>query len=143
MLRDRIKPRVRVLFVGINPGQRSEAIGHHFAGYSNRFWRLLHESKLVPEPLQAEDDDRLPEWGFGITNLVARMTPGINTLRPEEYAAGAAVLRRKIRRFKPPIVALIGVSIYRSLFKIRAAERVLLGLQTETLEVQGVRLALV
>ena len=133
-MRDRIKPRVRVLFVGINPGQRSEAIGHHFAGYSNRFWRLLHESKLVPEPIQSEDDDRLPEWGFGITNLVARMTPGINTLRPEEYAAGAAVLRRKIRRFKPPIVALIGVSIYRSLFKIRAAERVLLGLQTETLE---------
>ena len=123
-----------MLFVGINPGQRSEAIGHHFAGYSNRFWRLLHESKLVPEPIQSEDDDRLPEWGFGITNLVARMTPGINTLRPEEYAAGAAVLRRKIRRFKPPIVALIGVSIYRSLFKIRAAERVSLGLQTETLE---------
>ena len=49
---------------------RSEAIGHHFAGYSNRFWKLLYESRLVPEPIRAEDDDRLPEWGFGITNLV-------------------------------------------------------------------------
>ena len=134
MLRDRVKPGVRILFVGINPGQRSEAIGHHFAGYSNRFWRLLYESTLVPEPIGPEDDDRLPEWGFGITNLVARMTPGINTLRPEEYVAGARVLRRKIKRFKPPIVALIGVSIYRSLFKIRSSERVSLGLQTETLE---------
>jgi len=134
MLRDRIAPGVRILFVGINPGQRSEAIGHHFAGYSNRFWRLLYESKLVPEPIGPEDDDRFPEWGFGITNLVPRMTPGINTLRPEEYIAGARVLRRKLRRFTPPIVALIGVSIYRSLFKIRSAQRVSLGLQAELLE---------
>src|SRR3954465_7686279 len=134
MLRDRIKPGVRVLFVGINPGQRSEAIGHHFAGYSNRFWPLLYESKLVPEPIGAEDDDRLEEWGLGITNLVPRMTPGIDTLRPEEYVAGAKVLRRKIRRFKPSIVALVGVTLSRSLFNVRAAQRVSLGLQTETLE---------
>jgi len=134
MLRDRLKPGVRVLFVGINPGQRSEAIGHHFAGYSNRFWPLLYESKLVPEAIRAEDDDRLPEWGFGITNLVARMTPGIDTLRPEEYIAGARVLRRKIRRFKPRIVALVGVTLYRSLFNLRSSEHVSFGLQAERLE---------
>src|SRR5438105_5615665 len=134
MLRDRIKPGVRILFVGINPGQRSEAIGHHFAGYSNRFWPLLYESKLVPEPIRAEDDDRLAEWGLGITNLVPRMTPGINTLRPEEYVAGAKVLRRKIRRYKPAIVALVGVSIFRSMFDVRSSEHVSLGLQEEQLE---------
>src|SRR5258706_3226768 len=134
MLRDRLKPGVRVLFVGINPGQRSEAIGNHFAGYSNRFWPLLYESKLVPEAIRAEDDDRLFEWGFGITNLVARMTPGIDTLRPEEYIAGARVLRRKIRRFKPRIVALVGVTLYRSLFNLRSSEHVSFGLQAERLE---------
>ena len=134
MLRDRIKPGVRVLFVGINPGQRSEAIGHHFAGYSNRFWPLLYDSKLVTERISAEDDDRLPEWGLGVTNLIARMTPGIDALRPEEYVAGARVLRRKIRRFKPAIVGLVGVSIYRSLFNVRSGTHVSLGLQAETLE---------
>src|SRR5438874_13150148 len=134
MLRDRIKPGVRILFVGINPGQRSEAIGHHFAGYSNRFWPLLYESKLVSEPIRAEEDHRLHEWGLGITNLLPRMTPGINTLRPEEYVAGAKVLRRKIRRFKPAIVALVGVSIYRSMFDVRSGEHVSLGLQEEQLE---------
>src|SRR5438046_10146891 len=134
MLRDRIEHGVRVLFVGINPGQRSEAIGHHFAGYSNRFWPLLYESKLVSERISAEDDDRLAEWGLGITNLVARMTPGIDALRQEEYVAGARVLRRKIRRFTPSIVALVGVSIYRSLFNVRGGTHVSLGLQTETLE---------
>jgi double-stranded uracil-DNA glycosylase len=134
VLRDRVKPGVRVLFVGINPGQRSEAIGHHFAGFSNRFWPLLYDSKLVTERISAEDDDRLPEWGLGITNLIARMTPGIDTLRREEYVAGARVLRRKIRRFKPPVVALVGVSIYRSLFDVGSGTHVSLGLQTEKLE---------
>jgi TDG/mug DNA glycosylase family protein len=73
-LRDRVRPPVRVLFVGINPGMRSAALGHHFAGPSNRFWKLLFHSRLVPEPIGTEDDHRLPEWGFGITNLVPRAT---------------------------------------------------------------------
>jgi double-stranded uracil-DNA glycosylase len=134
MLRDRIEPGVQALFVGINPGMRSEAVGHHFAGYSNRFWKLLYESRLAPQPIRAEDDDRLPEWGFGITNLVARATPGMDTLEPEEYIAGALVLRRKIRRFKPPVVVLIGVTVFRSLFRRPGRLPVRLGLQPERLE---------
>src|SRR5256712_6254194 len=95
-LKDRVRPPIRVLFVGINPGIRSAAIGHHFAGYSNRFWKLLFDSGLVPEPIGTEDDRRLPEWGYGITNLIPRATPGIDTLTREEYAAGERALRRKI-----------------------------------------------
>src|SRR6476661_2856332 len=87
-LKDRIKPGVRVLFVGINPGVRSAITGHHFAGASNRFWKLLFESRLVPRPLTFREDGSLPEFGFGITNLVARPSPGISDLKPAEYAAG-------------------------------------------------------
>ena len=76
-LEDRLGAGMRVLFVGINPGVRSATIGHHFAGFSNRFWKLLCESRLVPERITYEDDDRLPEWGFGITNIVARPSAGI------------------------------------------------------------------
>src|SRR3954471_22999494 len=130
MLRDRCRPGVQILFVGINPGIRSAAIGHHFAGYSNRFWKLLYESGVIPEPLRAEDDARLCEWGLGITNLIPRMTPGIDTLRPEEYPAGLKVLRRKIRRWKPQVVALVGVSLYRVMFAKKGP--VALGLQDET-----------
>ena len=123
-----------MLFVGINPGIRSSATGHHFAGYSNRFWKLLYESRLVPEPIGYEDDRRLPDWGFGITNLVPRPTPGIDTLRSEEYVAGAASLRRKIRRVKPDVVAFVGVTLFRVMFKRRSGEPVALGVQTEWLE---------
>ena len=131
-LRDRIEPGVRVLFVGINPGIRSALIGHHFAGYSNRFWKLLFDSRLVPEPIGTEDDGRLPEWGFGITNLVPRATPGIDSLRLEEYVAGLGILRRKVRRFKPEVVAFVGVSLFRTIFARRGPIRI--GLQPETFE---------
>jgi len=116
-LRDRISLPVKVLFVGINPGIRSEAIGHHFAGYSNRFWKLLFEARLVPEPIGPGDDWRLPEWGFGITNLIPRCTPGIDTLKPHEYVDGERALRRKVRRWKPEIVVFVGVTLYRAVFE--------------------------
>jgi TDG/mug DNA glycosylase family protein len=131
-LRDRIKPGARILFVGINPGVRSAETGHHFAGYSNRFWKLLFESGLVAERITYEDDDRLPGFGFGITNICARATPGIDTLLPEEYVEGRARLRRKILRYKPKIVAMVGVTVFRAMFPTRKGT-VELGLQPETI----------
>ncbi len=133
-LQDRVGPGMRVLFVGINPGVRSAVTGHHFAGYSNRFWKLLHDSGLTPERLRAEDDVRLSEWGYGVTNLVARPTPGIDTLRRQEYADGLRVLRRKVRRWRPRCVAFVGVTLFRSIFSLPANRRVALGIQAERFE---------
>jgi TDG/mug DNA glycosylase family protein len=130
LLRDRIRPGVRVLFVGINPGVRSALTGHHFAGFSNRFWKLLYDSRLVPEPITYEDDDRLPEWGYGITNIVPRPTPGIDTLERHEFVAGRRTLRRKILRYRPTVVALVGVTVFRAVFPERK-DGVALGLQRE------------
>ena len=131
-LRDRIAVGVRVLFVGINPGIRSAMTGHHFAGFSNRFWKLLYESGLVPEPIGFVDDGRLPHWGYGITNIVSRPTPGIDTLTREEYVAGRLRLRRKVQRYRPAIVAMIGVTVFRAMFPARKGP-VALGRQDERL----------
>jgi TDG/mug DNA glycosylase family protein len=132
VLRDRIRPGVDVLFVGINPGVRSAMTGHHFAGFSNRFWKLLYESRLVPERITFQDDDRLPEWGFGVTNIIARSTPGIDTLVPEEYVGGRKRLLAKIRRFRPRVVALVGVTVFRAIFPEHKGP-VATGLQAQTL----------
>jgi TDG/mug DNA glycosylase family protein len=115
-LRDRIRPGLRVVFVGINPGVRSALTGHHFAGFSNRFWKLLYDSRLVPEPIGFRDDVRLPDWGYGITNIVPRATPGIDTLQRAEYVHGRARLLRKMRRYRPDVVALVGVTVFRAMF---------------------------
>ncbi len=120
-LTDRIQPGVRVLLVGINPGVRSAQTGHHFAGPSNRFWKLVYESGLVSEPIAFADDGRLPEWGLGVTNVIARPSPGIDELRPGEYLEGWRVLEAKIDRFRPAIVAFVGVTLYRMLWKTLGA----------------------
>ena len=114
-LTDRIRPGLDLLLVGINPGVQSALTGHHFAGFSNRFWKLLYESRLVPEPITSRDDHRLPDFGLGVTNLVARPSPGIDDLKPDEYLQGWRTLERKIRRVRPRVVAFVGVTLYRAL----------------------------
>jgi TDG/mug DNA glycosylase family protein len=136
-LPDHVRPGLRVLFVGINPGLRSAAVGHHYAGYSNRFWKLVHESGLVPEPLKPERDAELLRWGMGLTNLVARPSAGVGDLGATDFARGRRILRAKIRRLRPGIVALVGLTVYDHLFprSERGSDhpRPRVGLQPETL----------
>jgi double-stranded uracil-DNA glycosylase len=132
-LTDHIRPGVRILFVGINPGLRSAASGHHFAGYSNRFWKLLFDSKLVSEPLTYQDDWRLPDWGLGLTNIIQRPSAGIDVLKPQEYIAGRKRLMATVQRYRPHAVALLGFTIYRTLFPGHQTGRISLGLQDKTL----------
>jgi TDG/mug DNA glycosylase family protein len=69
---------------------------------------------------------------------VARATPGIDALRPAEYAAGARVLRRKVRRWRPEVVALVGITAYRALFTVPSKIPVAVGPQHDAFE--GARL---
>ncbi len=128
-LPDYLGPGLRIIFVGINPGIRSAQLGHHFAGHSNRFWKLLYRSGLVQNPITCHDDWRLPEWGLGLTNIISRASPGIDVLKSEEYRAGRARLVAKIRRHRPRMVALLGVTIYRMLGLALPASSTRLGLQ--------------
>ena len=141
-LRDCIQPGVQVLFVGINPGVRSAQSGHHFAGYSNRFWKLLHESKLVSEPLTYREDQRLPEWRLGLTNIISRCSAGIDVLEPAEYRRGVATLERKIRRYQPRIVALLGITIFRTLFSAKGQPGDRLDLGPTTAQLAGAQVFL-
>ena len=115
-LRDIITANPRVLLVGINPSLRSEQVGHHFASPGNPFWKLLYESKLIPEALTCDDDARLVEFGMAMTNLCARASRSAAELTREEIVAGKAILARKIKRIGPEVVAFVGLSIYRDYF---------------------------
>ena len=117
-LRDILKPRPRILFVGINPSIRSEQMGHHFASPGNPFWRLLYAARLVPEELTSERDARLIEFDLALTNLCPRATRSAAELTTAEMIAGREALARKIRRVHPRVVAFVGVSIYRRFFGV-------------------------
>jgi TDG/mug DNA glycosylase family protein len=122
LLRDILRPRPRILFVGINPSIRSEQAGHHFASPGNPFWRLLYAARLVPEELKSDDDARLVEFDLALTNLCARATRSAAELSTAETIEGRKLLARKIRRVQPRVVAFVGVSIYRKFFGVAQGE---------------------
>ncbi|WP_406105013.1 G/U mismatch-specific DNA glycosylase [Micromonospora globbae] len=112
-LPDVIAPGLDVLFVGINPGLWSAATGWHFARPGNRFWPALHRGGFTPRLLHPSEQDTLPGYGIGITNMVARASARADELTAAELVEGAQILRDKVARYRPRWVAVVGVTAYR------------------------------
>ncbi len=122
-LPDYLAPGLSILFVGINPGLRSSVVGHHFAGPSNRFWKLLYESGLVPHMMTPNDDAHLLDYGYGLTNVIAKPTASIQDLTRQDFEKGRRVLLTKIRRYQPALLAVLGISIARALWASHSKSR--------------------
>ena len=115
-VRDVIAPDLRVLFCGINPGLYTAAVGHHFARPGNRFWPTLYAAGFTSRVLSPFDERELLKSGFGITNVVARTTASADELTKEEIINGGARLNRKVVRYRPKVLAVLGVGAYRTAF---------------------------
>lgn len=120
-IRDVIAPGLDVLFCGINPGLYSGATGHHFARPGNRFWPALHRSDFTARQLSPFEERELLALGLGITNIVARTTPVAAELNIAELRAGGRRLERKVKRYQPRFVAILGVTAYRTAFAVKGA----------------------
>lgn len=115
-LPDIIAPNLDVLFCGINPGLYSAATGHHFARPGNRFWPTLFASGFTPRLFTGFDDRSLLGLSLGITNIVARTTATADELTPAELRAGGVQLRRKVLRYRPRCLAVVGFTAFRIAF---------------------------
>jgi len=109
---DHLRPGLKLVIVGINPGLRSGATGHHYAYAGNHFWPLLYQSGLLPEPLTFAGDARVLDFDIGLTNLCDRTSREASELTREELAAGAESLRRKLLACRPGVVCFNGMGIY-------------------------------
>lgn len=117
---DVIAPNLKVLFVGINPGIYTAAVGHHFAHPANRFWRALYEGGFTPRLFSPFENDKLLELGLGITNIVERPTVRADELKKEELLRGWEELQEKVLKYKPKWIAICGLGAYRMLFNKKA-----------------------
>lgn len=115
-VRDVIAPDLRVLFCGINPGLYTAAVGHHFARPGNRFWPALQAAGFTERVLSPFDERELLKSGYGITNVVQRATASADMLTKEEIVAGGERLRAKVLRYRPGILAVLGLGAYRTAF---------------------------
>lgn len=127
---DVIAPGLSVLFCGINPSLYSGATGWHFARPGNRFWAALHGAGFTPQLLRPSEQELLPMYGLGVTNLVARATARADELSADELRAGGRRLRRLARRAEPDWIAVVGVTAFRHAFEAPDAR---IGPRTETI----------
>lgn len=116
-VRDVIAPDLKVLFCGINPGLYTAAVGHHFARPGNRFWPALYASGFSEQLLSPFDELELLKHGYGVTNVVMRTTATADQLTKEEIIDGGKKLRRKVLRYRPRVLAILGVGAYRTAFE--------------------------
>ena len=127
---------VKLLFVGINPGLWTAATQTHFAHPANRFYPALLEAEIIERPIDPAagmtdaDRERLTARGIGITNVVHRATARADELTDDELRAGGERLVALVARVRPQVVALAGITAYRTAFGRRKAT---LGRQEETL----------
>ncbi len=127
---DVIVPGLRVLFCGINPGLYTAAVGHHFARPGNRFWPALYRAGFTDRLLSPFEERELLKDGYGITNLVNRATATADELSAQDLAQGGRRLEAKVKRYRPRMVAVLGIGAYRSAFRRPQAT---LGRQDETI----------
>jgi len=125
-----ITPNLRVLFCGINPGLYTAAVGHHFARPGNRFWPALYAGGFTDRVLSPFDERELLPRGYGITNVVSRTTAAADQLSRDEIIAGGEQLKAKVLRYRPRILAVLGVGAYRTAF---SQPKATIGRQAETI----------
>ena len=125
---DVIAPGLDVLFCGINPSLTSAARRHHFARPGNRFWPAIHLAGLTPRRLSPDEDRELLTHGLGVTNVVSRPTRTAAELGADELRAGAEELTALVERWRPRVLAVLGVTAWRVAFE---SPRAVLGRQPE------------
>ena len=117
----------KLVFVGINPGLWTAATGTHFAHPGNRFYPALRAAGIIDREIDrrsgftAADRGHLLDRGIAITNLVMRATVRASELERDELRAGGTVVRRKVLRWQPRVVAFAGVTAYREAYGDRKA----------------------
>ncbi len=116
---DIVTPNLKILFVGINPGLYSGAVGHHFARPGNRFWPALHAAGLTPRRYSPDQERELLKSGIGITNIVNRTTAAASELSKQQLTAGGRRLAAKIKRLNPRVVVFLGIDAYRVAYGAR------------------------
>ncbi|CAK9813411.1 G/T mismatch-specific thymine DNA glycosylase [Anthophora plagiata] len=111
-LPDYLETNLDIVFVGINPSLMAAYRGRYYAGPGNHFYKLLHESGLTSRRLYYEEDYKLPRYGIGLTNIVARATKSSADLKYAEIKEGSKIVEEKLKIYKPKIAVFNGKCIY-------------------------------
>ena len=133
-LPDYLRPGLKLVFIGLNPGLYSARAGKYFARKTNRFWPALSASQFFGFEVAAGDEKTLFEKDIGFTDVVKRATAQIDELTQDEIVTGAKVLRRKLEKFSPAVACFIGLTGFRWVFEVPAKTKIICGPQREQID---------
>jgi G:T/U-mismatch repair DNA glycosylase len=129
-----LAPHLTVVFVGFNPGVESSISQHHYAHFSNLFWKLFNQSRLALSviPTAARDkfvtdglkvgfapynDLDLARYGIGFTDLVLRCTKLASELSAAEKLSNVPRLLGELRLAQPRFVVFIGKGVWETVVR--------------------------
>ncbi len=134
-INDYLKKDLKIIFIGFNPGIKSSKTGYHYAHSTNRFYKLLYESGLTSRLYKPQEDHKLLELGFGLTNIVSRPTQSADKIKEKEYERGKKQLLKKLKKYKPEVACFTGIGVYKKFANRSDVDR---GLQNEN-NIEGVK----
>lgn len=114
---DILRPGLELVFIGINPGERSARERHYYGHPGNAFWRALSASTLVEGTVGPADDRALPaRWGIGFTDVVKRVVTDSQQVGDAELRRAAPGLERRIGYARPRAVCFTSTRAFAALF---------------------------
>jgi TDG/mug DNA glycosylase family protein len=119
LLPDILRPNLKVIFCGINPGLSAAEAGHHFVNRSNRFWRVLHLAGFTPQQIEPENDRSILHYRYGLTTVVSRPTRRAAELSGDEFKLARMAFEAKIRTLAPDAVAFLGKQAYAEILGVK------------------------
>lgn len=111
-----LRPGLDIVFVGINPGERSAERGHYYGHPGNAFWRRLSASPLVDREVTCEDDASLPAEGIGFTDVVKRVITDSTQITDAELADARDAFRERIASASPRAVGFTATRPFAAIY---------------------------
>lgn len=109
-----VRPKLDILFVGLNPANTSSRKGHYFST-KPEFWNQLYDSGLIAKPVNMNIADELVfgsselnvnHWEYGVTDLVNYLAECNSSVVKPTYE-NCENLMHTIVKYAPKVVVLL------------------------------------
>ena len=106
VLQDLLQDRLHIVLCGTAVGTASAVAGAYYAHKQNKFWKILYETGLIPEPMQPQQYRELLKHRIGLTDFV-KTHSGMDHQIPlsELTEISRARLSASIAKFRPSFLA--------------------------------------
>jgi TDG/mug DNA glycosylase family protein len=118
-LKEKLRPGLKAVFVGLNPSRISVQKGHYYQGRLGlRFWKRVEKYLIDETLLEGHQDEIAFRLGYGFADLVRRPTSRAANLAHEEIRNAVPNFIRRIEQHtagqRKPLIIFVFAAAYRA-----------------------------